>query len=232
MAQEIIAPKNTAMGSSLRSATEPSKNLLAVADDLSKPPEHRYGLIVTREISDEAVELVSACDEALRPAGHDTVIKWLSALGSVSASASSDSTDVKIKISAYANVMDFPPMCYTHGTVKRAARKFKFFPTVAELSNFFADIVDPIRKTRFDAEKISKVKIESRFTPRDKRKENPVFLAAMEKWGAVKAELSEREASMVRAIPKAIFKPIHVPNPETDGYAERARALESSKQND
>lgn len=232
MAQEIIVPKNTAMGSFLRSATEPSKNLLAVADDLSKPPEHRYGLIVTQEISDEANALVIACDDALRPAGYDTMIKWLSALGAVSASPSSDSTDVKIRMSAYANVMDFPPMCYTQGTLKRAARKFKFFPTVAELSNFFADIVDPIRKTRFDADRITKAKVESRYTPREKRKENPVFLSAMEKWDAVKAANSEREEAMKRAIPKTIFKPIYVQNPETDAYADRARMIEDAKRND
>lgn len=232
MAQEIVGPQKTEIHSWLRSATEPSKNILALIEDLSKPPEQRYGLICPQELHDEAIRLISACDDALRPASSETVGKWLTALGGTCAVASGPSQDAKEKVWAYINVLDFPPICYTHGTLKRAARKFKFFPTVSELSEFFAEIVGPIKKTRFGAERVSKSKVESRYTPREKRKENPVFLSAMEKWDAVKAANSEREEAMKRAIPKTIFKPIYVQNPETDAYADRARMIEDAKRND
>lgn len=60
---------------------------------------------------------------------------WLKALGSVVASGLS-ATEANAKLAAMVPwaAQDFGPECFTAGTLKSAARDFKFFPSYAELS--------------------------------------------------------------------------------------------------
>ena len=175
--------------------TEPSRTLLALSEDLGKPPEHRLGLRLTDAIHAEAVSIVRACDDALRPANAETVVKWLTALGKcVVAPGTSD--DARSKLTSYAGVLSFPPSCYTQATLRRAAERFKWFPAVAELSELFNDVIAPIKAARFAASRVAKQRPE---TPRQKeardRVENPAFKSAMADWEKFKAGIGKGEVA-------------------------------------
>ena len=56
-----------------------------------------------------------------------------------------------------------------------------------------------------------------------KKTDDPIFLAAIEKWNSLKVEMAEKEREAIRNAPRGELKPIHVPNPELDAYVERAK---------
>lgn len=159
---------------------------------MTKPPEHRVGLQVTPEIRAEAETLLASCDASLRPAERDTVTKWLVALGPLVA-GNMPLDDARTRIAGYVSVIDAPPMCFTRGTLKAASARFKWFPSVAELTELFADITAPIRQAKFAAKRVLAEKPE---TPRQKdaraRAENPAFKSAMEQWEKFKAGIGQR----------------------------------------
>lgn len=166
--------------------------LSALSEDLSKPPEHRLGLAVTQEAIDEATTLADACDAALQPANAETVVKWLTALGNCVV-APGTSEDARTKLTSYASILNAPPCCYTQGTLRKAAERFKWFPSVSELSELFAEIVGPIKSARFAAERVMAEKpTTQRERDARKRSQNPAFIAAMEQWEKTKAELAAK----------------------------------------
>lgn len=82
-------------------------------------------------------ELVPASDAALR--------KWLSSLAVLVAGGRSSAEDAEIKLKAYAAMLDgkMPVCAFTRDTLDRAARKFKFLPSYAELTELLSAIVSP-----------------------------------------------------------------------------------------
>lgn len=166
--------------------------LSELSEDLGKPPEHRLGLRLTPEIHSEAISIVRACDAALRPANAETVVKWLTALGKcVVAPGTSD--DARSKLTSYASVLSFPPCCYTQGTLRRAAERFKWFPAVAELSELFNDVIEPIKAARFTASRVAKQRPDGhREKKAQDRAENPAFKSAMEQWEKFKAGIGQK----------------------------------------
>jgi hypothetical protein len=166
--------------------------LRAVAEDLTKPPEHRVALPVTLEIKAEAERLLAACDAALHPASRDTVTRWLVALGPLVA-GNMPLEDVRARVSGYVAVLEAPPMCFTRNTLKNAAARFKWFPSVAELSTMFGEITAQARETKFQAARVAAAKLE---TPRQKeardRVENPAFKSAMADWEKFKAGIGQK----------------------------------------
>ena len=164
----------------------PSKALSAVAEDLTKPPEHRVGLPVTQAVRDEAERLLASCNAALRPAERDTVTRWLLALGPLVA-GNMPLEDARTRIAGYVSVIDAPPMCFTKATLRNAASRFKWFPSVAELSTMFDEITAQTRDTRFRAGRVAAARVDApRQSARD-RADHPAFKAAMEKWAKFKA---------------------------------------------
>lgn len=160
--------------------------LYALSEDLRKPPEHRLGLAVTPEALSEAQSIVQACDDALRPANAETVVKWLTALGKCVV-APGTSEDARSKLTSYASVLSFPPCCYTQATLRRAAERFKWFPAIAELSELFGEITGPIKRAQFAAKRVLAEKPEtSRAKKSSDRIQHPAYLAAMEKWAKFK----------------------------------------------
>lgn len=82
-------------------------------------------------------ELVPASDAALR--------KWLSSLAVLVAGGRSSAEDAEIKLNAYAAMLEgkMPVCAFTRDTLDRAARKFKFLPSYAELTELLSAIVSP-----------------------------------------------------------------------------------------
>ena len=82
-------------------------------------------------------ELVPASDAALR--------KWLSSLAVLVAGGRSSAEDAEIKLNAYAGMLQgkMPVCAFTRDTLDRAARRFKFLPSYAELTEFLSSVVSP-----------------------------------------------------------------------------------------
>ena len=223
MEPQVALADQSATHLSKPSWTAPSKAMEALADDLAKPPEHRYGLRCTHALRAEALSILQSCETALVQASSETVGKWLTALGTMCAVPNGSSESARAKIFSYISVLDYPPICFTNGTLKRAAKRFKFFPAVNELSIFFDEVIAPIRKAKFDAARISQAPMSEQTARIGKKTDDPIFLAAIEKWNSLKVEMAEKEREAIRNAPRGELKPIHVPNPELDAYVERAK---------
>jgi hypothetical protein len=94
---------------------------------------------------DEAKRAVAAFEAALVPALHGMKLAWLTKLGALCASRMTDA-DVKTIFPQYAAALDYPALCFTDDTRNAAARRFKFFPTVAELTQFLDAEAQPHRQ--------------------------------------------------------------------------------------
>lgn len=67
----------------------------------------------------------------------DAVKQWLLALGMQTAGKGVTQADVVLRTAAYVSTLcDEPAHCFTSGTLKAAARHFKWFPTVSEIVEF------------------------------------------------------------------------------------------------
>ncbi|QCN95864.1 hypothetical protein D3093_11675 [Azospirillum argentinense] len=97
-----------------------------------KPPAN-----VPPALAVEAREQLARLREVqLAPAELTSIRGWLVALGNAVASSSALAPeDVEVKIAALLGLLDeYPAGVFTRATLKRAAQKFTFFPSFAELS--------------------------------------------------------------------------------------------------
>lgn len=79
--------------------------------------------------------LPGALDDA-RVADQDTIRKWLAALG-VLCAGQLTAADAKAKISIYAPMLrEHSAAAFTAATLQRAGKKFKWFPSFAEIDEF------------------------------------------------------------------------------------------------
>lgn len=101
-------------------------------------------LLADRTIT-EARALVPALTDQLTPAREGVRLQWLAQLGILVAGVMS-SGDAKAKAQAYAPALDYPALCFTTETKIEAARRFKWFPSFAELAEFFDEICKPRRE--------------------------------------------------------------------------------------
>lgn len=85
--------------------------------------------------------------EALRPASKATIRKWLASLAVLVAGGRTTADDAKIKLDAYVAMMEghMPVCAFTRDSLDRAARKFKFLPSYAELVELLSAVTDPKR---------------------------------------------------------------------------------------
>lgn len=80
----------------------------------------------------EAQAALMAVDEALRPAPEGLALRWLTALGTLTATKP-DEADAAGKARAYATMLEFPASAFTKSSLGAAARKFRWFPAFAEV---------------------------------------------------------------------------------------------------
>jgi hypothetical protein len=206
---------------------EPSSALSRLSADLAKAPEFRLGLAVTAELQAEAKRVVSACDAALTIANEAIVIPWLNCLGMLCAAAPGQSADMGPRYVGYAKTLDYPAICYTQETLREAAKRFRFFPTVAELTEIFNPIVAPIQRTRFDAARVARATISSAKAPASKRANDPKFLGAMADLDRLRVAEADRQAAARRQ--SAPLRPNLVANPMLDEIVARNRPKASDR---
>lgn len=120
MGQEIVA--GTVLSSSLKSALQ----------RIEREPQGTQFSISSKTKS-EAVEAAAALDEAMKPAPDEAAERWLEALGVLTAT-NPDDRDARLKIHAMSRMLTFPARCYNRSSLDAAARKFRFFPSYAEIT--------------------------------------------------------------------------------------------------
>lgn len=73
-------------------------------------------------------------------ASEEQIQNWLATLGLLIA-GKMDVEDVKMRLFAYSRLMiDIPPELLTERSLRKAALKFKWFPSFAELNDFFLEL--------------------------------------------------------------------------------------------
>ena len=80
----------------------------------------------------EAERALAAIEAALQPAPQALALRWISALGTLTASKPGEA-DGSAKAQAYAAMVEFPASAFTRSSLDAAARKFRWFPSYAEL---------------------------------------------------------------------------------------------------
>lgn len=107
---------------------------------------------ITMDLILDAQRAATAYGRLLVRAPDHLVNSWLNALGTLMAGQMT-AGDAKVKIAAYAGLLDHPSLCYTQQTLAAAGRKFKWWPSFAELAEFLDDIAREPRRhaTRINA---------------------------------------------------------------------------------
>lgn len=219
-----------------KSSSEPaasiecSQSLSKLSEDLSKAPEHQTGLPVTARLKIEADRALEALDRALAPAPRPVEAKWLAALGAVMPH-SPTAAPFDERLRAILALVEFPSRCYTDDTLKLAARTFKFFPTIAELTSLFDPMLADLRDQRRALARVAAAPL-SPVRPGRVRTEIELQRQAE---GIAKARqvIADGQADMARFRkieadgPKRA--PVHIPNPILDGYVERARKTDAAQ---
>jgi len=126
----------------LKSAIADSLNLVPTPDGegyVWQAPANLPARIV-----DEAQRAAKQLEHALKPATEDVKAKWLAQLAQLCAPVSAE--DGLTRLRAIARDLDHPPLCFTDETRIAAARRFKFFPSFAELAGFLDGVRHPYRE--------------------------------------------------------------------------------------
>ena len=80
----------------------------------------------------EAERALVAAEAALQPAPQALAERFVTALGTLTATRPGEA-DGLAKVRAYAAMLEFPASAFTRSSLDAAARKFRFFPSYAEL---------------------------------------------------------------------------------------------------
>lgn len=80
----------------------------------------------------EATAALAAIDEALKPAAEGVALRWITALGTLTATRPEEA-DALGKARAYAAMLEFPASAFNRASLDAAARKFRWFPSYAEV---------------------------------------------------------------------------------------------------
>jgi hypothetical protein len=83
----------------------------------------------------------------------DTIRKWLASLGVMCAGQMS-ATDAKAKMAVLAPMLKHPGSSFTEDTLREAARKFKWFPSFAEVDEFLDKKSRPIKALSYRLQRI------------------------------------------------------------------------------
>ena len=87
---------------------------------------------------------------AMQPAETGDIRAWLLALGNaVAASSGLTAAAVEVKLSALLGLLDdYPAGTFSKAALRRAAKRFKFFPSFAELDDLLAEEAAELREKR------------------------------------------------------------------------------------
>ncbi|MFC5353525.1 hypothetical protein [Azospirillum himalayense] len=86
-------------------------------------------------------------DAAMELSPQSRVRQWLLDLAPLVA-VSISASDAAQKLDAYVGMLEYPAAVYTKASLAKAARRFKFFPTFAELADFFDGQLSEVRIKR------------------------------------------------------------------------------------
>lgn len=93
---------------------------------------------ITQRLREQAAAWFRTHELLIRPASSQGIERWLVQLAIQCAGSSMSSEEAKIRAIAYVSTLaDEPGYWFTGGTLKAAAKHFKWFPSVAELVEFF-----------------------------------------------------------------------------------------------
>lgn len=80
----------------------------------------------------EAERALAAIEAALQPAPQALALRWISALGTLTASKPGEA-DGDAKARACAAMLEYPSSAFSRASLDAAARKFRWFPSYAEV---------------------------------------------------------------------------------------------------
>lgn len=129
-------------------------------------------------------------DLAMAPARHDRMRQWLLDLAPLVAAAIS-LEDARARLEAYVGLLDYPAGCFTQASLRKAGRRFRFFPAFAELAEFLDAHLLELREKRRRLELIAAPPA----APRQGSKPEPVSLEERQRVGALFGKLSAAIAS-------------------------------------
>lgn len=151
------------MPNSLAIATGLSPSLRsALAKIESAQPGER--LSISSRTMAEATQAAAGVDETLKPAPAEVVERWLEALGTL-VSAAPGEAEAARKIRAMSVMLEFPARCFNRASLDAAARRFKFFPSYAELCEHLEAEASELKRLRHDLRRLRALPIADEAPP-------------------------------------------------------------------
>jgi hypothetical protein len=142
---------------------------LELAELLGDPPPRwavpRQGVVAA--VRDAAAVAVEGYKRLLEPARRELAAAWLGSLLVLCLPPAGAQGDVTVRIHAYVLHLQVPVWLYTPQAATQAARLFKWFPSFAEVYEFFERELAPIKVRLWRVEKIAAAPLLTAATPRD-----------------------------------------------------------------
>ena len=160
-----ITPRNAAtlgpspLSSMLKSALEAP--LVPVTGEHGfdmRPGPWKLPAVIPAAMAGEARQQLAYIDAVQMATAETTTVRgWLIALGNAVASSSAMAAeDVQTKVAAMLSLLDdYPAGVFTKATLKRAAKRFTFFPAYAELAKLLDEEQGELRAKRDKMRKIA-----------------------------------------------------------------------------
>lgn len=159
--------------------------------------------------------------DALAPTDAATIARWIAPLATmVSRAPESDALRTRVMAMAHA-LTDLPACCWTPDTQRRAARSFKFWPSVAEISDLVTPEAQPLRMQRAALQRMMFVK-PTRGSP-EARQETPEERAAhAERNRQAVEEMRDQLAQRESDAKAARIRPVHLTPRQRIAYLRKA----------
>ncbi len=148
-----ISPQAVLLSSSLKALCEARREWDFENQDFREAGWNAPAEVDPRDKGEARNNLALAL-KAAAPADRETVRMWLASLG-VMCAGQITAADAKAKIGVYVPNLDHPASCFTKETLTEAGRKFKWFPSYAEIAEFLDAKARPARTLAFRLRKIS-----------------------------------------------------------------------------
>lgn len=186
--------------------------------------------------SDLKVKVVSAIpilEAMLRPAMQTEIEKWLASLG-ILVAGNMPADDARMKLKAYGSLLNAPRSILTKDTLDKAGRKFKWFPSYSEITEFLDAEKTELENMLYRARSLAKWEPPVRSTadqhltdiPFEERRAR--INETLRKNGYTPQEDRGRTDAGPQPIGRTVerIKPIHIQSPETLRRVEEAKRAE------
>jgi hypothetical protein len=144
-------------------------------DHHGEPMTWRAPKVIPNDLRAAARREIDLIEQASYPAARDVVGDWLMCLGPLVIDTKRTTLEeVQIRISSYADLLDFPAYCYTRETLREAGEVFEYFPSYSRVFKFLSDIKSRVLSRKWRCQKIletGEVKREQPFRPTPEQKE-------------------------------------------------------------